>query len=255
MKISILEICGCVYQKQKKSSIRKIPFQNEKIQQIQLDQEQNKFIKTQGQYQFRRGNGLNVNNTIQNATINLTIYDIMFKNIEKKKIQRCYQSIMQHFEQVYSINQYITLLKSYVFNFSVDMSHFIRLGKTLRKQGYSAVYQGFVLSSCCTTSYLRIDFLVHNQLKDLVPIKSDQILMKLAQQLKLRRFQQLLQLNLNIQLIQYMGRIQINVFLGAQRAYVKFYDHMKKMRKEGLLQYQRGFWIRLITMVSAKLST
>ncbi|CAD8062843.1 unnamed protein product [Paramecium primaurelia] len=133
----------------------------------------------------------------------------MIKNIDKMKIQRCYH------QQSYSINQYNTLLKSYVFNFSVDMSHFIRLGKTLRKQGYSAVYQGFFLSSSQTTSYLRIDFLVHNQLKDFVPIKSDQILMKLAQQQKLRRFKQLIQLNLNIQLIQYMGRIQINVFQGA----------------------------------------
>jgi hypothetical protein len=43
----------------------------------------------------------------------------------------------------------------------------------------------------------------------------------------------------------------MNGSLGAHRAYVSFGDCLKKMFKEGLLSYYRGFWISLIRIIPA----
>ena len=67
---------------------------------------------------------------------------------------------------------------------TVDMSHYNKaklytgifdcLKKTLKTQGFTALYQGFIVSSCGTIPYLAISFLVHDQLRDKIAFEHSQ---------------------------------------------------------------------------------
>ncbi|CAK94341.1 unnamed protein product (macronuclear) [Paramecium tetraurelia] len=224
--------------------------------------------KTQGLYSFWRGNGLNVIKTIPNAAIRFTVYDKFKQYVSEYRQKENYtRQVTNRLVAGFCtglLNQLIHYpLEVLRVKLTVDMSHFNKarlyngifdcLKKTLKTQGFSALYQGFILSSCGTVPYLGISFLVHDQLKDLVPIenKSEQIWMQLAQFIGIGSISTITATALTYPIDTIRRRIQINGSLGAQRAYVSFSDCVKKMRKEGLLSYYRGFWITLVRVVPA----
>ncbi|CAD8127855.1 unnamed protein product [Paramecium sonneborni] len=224
--------------------------------------------KTQGLYSFWRGNSLNVIKTIPNSAIRFTVYDklkqYVFENGQNENYIRQFTNRLMLGFSTGLLNQIINYpLEVLRIKLTVDMSHFNKarmysgifdcLKKTLKTQGFCALYQGFVISSCVTIPYLGISFVAHDQLKDLIPLQnnSDQIWIQLSQFIGIGSLSTIIATALTYPIDTIRRRIQINGSLGVQRAYISFSDCVKKMRKEGLLSYYRGYWISLIRIIPA----
>ncbi|CAD8127889.1 unnamed protein product [Paramecium sonneborni] len=224
--------------------------------------------KTQGLYSFWRGNGLNVIKTIPNAAIRFTVYD-KFKHYvsEYRQKENYIRKVTNRLVAGFCtglLNQIIHYpLEVLRVKLTVDMSHcnktsmysgFIDcIKKTYNFQGFSGFYQGFIISSCGIIPYLGISFLVHDQLRDYIPQqhKPDLSLIQLAKFIGIGSISTIIATALTYPIDTIRRRIQINGSLGALSAYVSFSDCVKKMRKEGLISYYRGFWITLIRIVPA----